>query len=161
MLDRGYMDMEKEWIEKIHSESTIMYKFYITGTRRGLGQALKEKFGCVDTIEECDVFINNKHETQMAMLNHAAPLDKKIINIGSHASYYPKRNDYAREKFLLKNRHDVLFDEGVDTCIINFGYFDTPRVAHITDDKMSVPYCVGVIEWILKQPYSVRELTVC
>ena len=44
MLDRGYMDMEKEWIEKIHSESTIMYKFYITGTRRGLGQALKEKF---------------------------------------------------------------------------------------------------------------------
>ena len=38
------------------------YKFYITGTRRGLGEALKNKLNCVDTLEECDVFINCKHD---------------------------------------------------------------------------------------------------
>ena len=37
-------------------------KYYITGTRRGLGEALKEKYGSVNTLEECDVFINCKHD---------------------------------------------------------------------------------------------------
>lgn len=36
-------------------------KFYITGTRRGLGKALVNKYGNVNTLDECDVFINCKH----------------------------------------------------------------------------------------------------
>ena len=36
-------------------------KFYITGTKRGLGKALKEKYDTVDTLNDCDVFINCKH----------------------------------------------------------------------------------------------------
>jgi len=36
-------------------------KFYITGTRRGLGKALSERFTTVNSLEECDVFINCKH----------------------------------------------------------------------------------------------------
>ena len=37
-------------------------KFYITGTRRGLGEALKQKYDTVSTLEECDIFINCKHD---------------------------------------------------------------------------------------------------
>ena len=35
-------------------------KFFITGTRRGLGKALVEKYGNCNSLEDCDVFINNK-----------------------------------------------------------------------------------------------------
>ena len=61
-------------------------KFYITGTRRGLGKALSEKYDVVDNLNESpDVFINCKHDgfTQVQMLYEAAKLNKKIINIGS------------------------------------------------------------------------------
>ena len=34
-----------------------MNDFYITGTRRGLGEALSKFYDTVDTLEECD-FIN-------------------------------------------------------------------------------------------------------
>ena len=37
-------------------------KYFITGTRRGLGKALSDKYGTVNTLEECDVFINCKHD---------------------------------------------------------------------------------------------------
>ena len=59
------------------------YKFYITGTRRGLGKALKDKFNYVDTLEECDVFINCKHDgfKQVELLYTASKLNLKIINI--------------------------------------------------------------------------------
>ena len=57
-------------------------KFYITGTRRGLGKALSEKYDVVDNLNEADVFINCKHDgfTQVHMLYEAAKLNKKIIN---------------------------------------------------------------------------------
>ena len=63
-----------------------MDKFYITGTRRGLGQALSEYVTCVDTLEECDTFINCKHDgfSQVELLYKAASMNKRIINIGSN-----------------------------------------------------------------------------
>ena len=59
----------------------IANKFYITGVRRGLGKALKDKMNCVNSLEECDVFINCKHDgfTQVELLYAAAALDLKII----------------------------------------------------------------------------------
>ena len=36
--------------------ASIMKKYYITGTRRGLGKALSDAYHTVDTLEECDVF---------------------------------------------------------------------------------------------------------
>ena len=51
-------------------------KYFITGTRRGLGEALKLKWTgqCVNTLEECDVFINCKHDgfSQVELLYKAA-----------------------------------------------------------------------------------------
>jgi hypothetical protein len=53
-------------------------KFYITGTRRGLGKALKDIYGCTDTLDQCDVFINCKHNgfEQVNLLYQAADLKK-------------------------------------------------------------------------------------
>ena len=59
--------------------------FFITGTRRGLGKALYALYDTVDSLENCDVFINCKHDNQVELLYKAAELNKRIINIGSNA----------------------------------------------------------------------------
>lgn len=140
--------------------------YYITGTKRGLGKALEEKYGNCYSLEECDIFINCKHDgfEQVELLYKAAELGKRIINIGSAASDWTKgvkpTFKYAIEKKCLKDTNDQLFYEGVDTCICNFGYFDTERVAHIETSKMSLDYILEVIEWIIDQPHRVKEITI-
>lgn len=142
-------------------------KYYITGVKRGLGKALSEKYDTVDTIYECDVFINCKHDgfSQVELLYKAAELNKKIINIGSAASDwtkgYKENFRYGIEKKTLREVNDQLFWEGKDTCIINFGYFDSPRSKDVDVKKMSIEYCVSIIEWILDQSHRVKEITVC
>ena len=135
-------------------------KFYITGIRRGLGKALKDKLGCVSSLEECDVFINCKHDgfKQVELLYNAAALDLKIINIGSNSPDQNKSKPhvYQIEKGALDKANDQLFYQGIDTTIIRFGYFDSPRVEHIKDKKMSIEYCVSIIEWILKKEHRVK-----
>lgn len=142
-----------------------MQKFFITGTRRGLGEALKDLYGCTDTLEECDVFINCKHNgfEQVEMLYKAAEIGKQIINIGSNSPDQDKRQPwpYSIEKAALDKANEQLFYQGVDTTIIRFGYFDSPRVAHIEADKMSIEYCCSIVEWILQQPHRVKEITIC
>ena len=142
-------------------------KFYITGTRRGLGKMLREKYNTVDSLQDCDVFINCKHDgfEQVKLLYQAAELNKRIINIGSAASDWTKgykdNFKYGIEKKTLREANDQLFWQDVDTCIINFGYFDSPRVAHIDKKKMSIEYCISVIDWILNQPHRIKEITIC
>ena len=138
--------------------------YFITGTRRGLGEALSIFYDTVDTLEECDVFINCKHNgfEQVELLYKAAELKKRIINIGSNSP--DQRRDtirtYPAEKAALDYANDQLFYVGVDTTIVRFGYFDSPRVAHIDKPKMTISYCVSVIDWILDQPHRVKEITV-
>ena len=142
-----------------------MNKFYITGTRRGLGKALYEKYDTVDNLNDCSVFINCKHDgfSQVELLYRAAELGKQIINIGSNSPDQDKRQPwpYAVEKAALDKANEQLFYQGVNTTIIRFGYFDSPRVAHIEADKMSIEYCCSIVEWILQQPHRVKEITIC
>ena len=141
--------------------------FFITGTRRGLGKALYTLYDTVDTLEECDVFINCKHDgfKQVELLYKAANLNKRIVNIGSAASDWTKGYKdnfrYGIEKHTLRKVNDQLFWQGVNTTILNFGYFDSPRVEHIDKPKMSIQYCVEIIDWVLQQPHRVKEITVC
>ena len=139
-------------------------EFYITGAGRGLGKALVNKYGNCDSLEDCDVFINNKCDRfdQVFMLYHAAELNKRIINISSNASDSKKPNNimYAVYKGALDDLNDRLYYEGKRTTSIRFGYFDTPRVAHVDKEKMPVEYCLDVIEWVLNQPHRIKELTV-
>ena len=140
-------------------------QFYITGARRGLGKYLAWKYGNVNSLEHCDVFINCKHEgyEQVELLYKAAELNKRIINIGSNSSdgIKSKVHQYAVEKAALEKANEQLFYQGVQTTIVKFGYFDSPRVSHIDADKMSIEYCADVIEWVLSQPHRVKEITVC
>ena len=141
-------------------------KYYITGTRRGLGKALEGKYGNCNSLEDCDIFINCKHDgfSQVEFLYKAAELNKKIINIGSAASDWTKGSKptfrYAIEKKCLKDTNDQLFYEGIDTCICNFGYFDTERVEHITTPKIELEYVVEIIDWVIRQPHRIKEITI-
>lgn len=141
-----------------------MTQYYITGTRRGLGEALVNKYGNCESLEDCDVFINNKCDRfdQVFMLYHAAELNKRIINISSNTSDSKKPDNrmYAVYKGALDDLNDRLYYEGKRTTSLRFGYFDTPRVAHVDKEKMPVQYCLDVIEWVLNQPYIVKELTI-
>ena len=143
-------------------------KLYINGTRRGLGKYLVTKYGdlCVSTMDECDVFINNKHDgyIQIHRLYQAYHKGKRIINIGSASSDWTKGNQkefrYALEKKQLRDANDALFYEGANMTIINFGYFDTERSAHKDVPKMSLEYVDSIIMWVLEQPHRVNEITV-
>ena len=86
-------------------------KYYITGTRRGLGEALKEKYGSVNTLEECDIFINCKHDgfSQIDLLYKAAELGKRIINIGG--SLEARKRHISRGKVLPRERIAHLLDD--------------------------------------------------
>ncbi len=142
-------------------------KYYITGTRRGLGEALKLKWTgqCVNTLEECDVFINCKHDgfSQVELLYKAAELGKRIINIGSNSPDEDKKDPhlYAVEKAALDKANHQLYYQKVNTTIIRFGYFDSPRVGNINRKKMSLQYCISIIEWVLKQEHRVKDITIC
>ena len=141
-------------------------KYFITGTRRGLGKYLYDKYDTVDNLEDCDIFINNKHDgfTQVSLLKQALKLGKRVINIGSIASDSRAGRkhhiDYAVEKAALERANEYAFYQGYPTTIIKYGYLDTERVAHIEADKMSVEYAASIIDWVLKQPHRIKEIVI-
>ncbi len=111
------------------------------------------------------MFINCKHDgfTQVKMLYEAAKLNIKIINIGSNSPDEDKHQPwiYAVEKSALDKANHQLYYQGVDTTIVRFGLFDSPRVEHIDKKKMSIDYCVSIIDWVLQQKHRVKEITIC
>lgn len=139
-------------------------EYFITGTRRGLGKLLVEKYGNCSNLEECDVFINCKHNgfEQVELLYKAAELGKRIINVSSNSGDGIKKKPhiYAVQKNALDKANEQLFYQGVNTTCVRFGYFDSERVANINEPKMSIEYCVDVIDWILTQPYKIKEITI-
>ena len=139
-------------------------KFFVTGTRRGLGKALEEKYGNCGSLEECDVFINCKHIgfDQVYSLYEAADLNKRIINISSNSGdgIKNKPHVYAIEKNALDKANEQLYYQGIDTTSVRFGWIDTPRVQGVEEQKMSVEYCISVIDWILQQPHKIKEITI-
>jgi hypothetical protein len=142
-------------------------KFYITGTRRGLGKRLSELYPVTDNLETCDIFINCKHDgfSQVDLLYKAAKLNKRIINIGSAASDWTKgykdNFKYGIEKHTLRMVNDQLFWQGVNTTILNFGYFDTERSSHVDKPKMTLDYVIEIIDWVIFQPHRIKEMTLC
>ena len=139
-------------------------KYYITGTRRGLGLALKEKYGTVDSLEDCNIFINCKHDgyQQVDLLYKAVMMYKRVINIGSNSPDQNKYDPhpYQIEKTALDKANDQLYYQGASTTIVRFGYFDSPRVANVEAPKMSIDYCVEIIDWVINQEHRVKEITV-
>lgn len=144
-------------------------KFYITGIRRGLGKALHDFYSpnVVRNMRECDIFINCKYNgwEQIDQLTKAVHRGKRVISIGSFASdwvYNPNSmwNNYAIHKKALRDASNQFFDHRQDTCVVNFGYIDTESQLGHDKPKMSVEYAVEVIDWIVRQPHRVKEITV-
>ncbi len=139
-------------------------KFYVTGTRRGLGKYLYERLNTVESLEECDIFINCKHDgfEQVHMLYEAASLGKKVINISSNSGDGIKKQPhiYAIEKAALDKANEQLFYEGRDVTSLRLGWIDTERVAEITNNKMSCRSVLDDIEWIVLHPHRIKEITI-
>ena len=132
-----------------------------------MGKALNEKYGNCNSLEKCDIFINCKHKDfqQVDLLYKAVQKNKRTISIGSYASdwiFHPENAmfKYAVEKDALRNANSQLFDNGFEVTCLNLGYFDTERVAHIEENKMSVSYVIDIIDWIIEQPHRIKEITV-
>ena len=142
--------------------------FYITGIRRGLGKYLHDRLNVVETLEECDVFINCKHDgfEQVDNLYKACELGKKVISLGSYASdwiFHPKmeKYTYAIEKKALRDANSQMFDNGYNCTCLNLGYFNSERMAHITEyNKMSMKSVLDTIEFVLLHPHRVKEMTI-
>lgn len=102
---------------------------------------------------------------QVELLYKAAKLNKRIINIGSAAKDWTKGYKdnfrYGIEKHTLEKVNDQLFWQGVNTTILNFSYFDTERSSHIDKPKLPLDYVVEIVDWVVFQPYRVKELTIC
>lgn len=139
-------------------------KFYITGTRRGLGKYLHDRLNTVESLEECDVFINCKHDgfSQVEMLYKAYDLNKTVINISSNSGdgFKKWKHVYAVEKAALDKANEQLFYLGMNTTALRFGWLDTERVADISDNKMSLQSVLDTIEWVLLNPNRVKEMTI-
>lgn len=138
-------------------------KFYITGTRRGLGEALQDYYGNCNSLEDCDIFINNKHDgfSQVEMLYKATALSKRVISIGSHASDFTWTSNYAVEKRALRDANHLEFTRGHNVTCMNFGYIDTERSKDVDEPKLDIDECCQAIEWVLRQKYRIKEITIC
>ena len=99
--------------------------------------------------------------SQVDLLCKASDLNKRIINIGSNSPDQDKSIPwpYAIQKAALDKANEQLFYQGTNTTIVRFGYFDSPRVAHIEANKMSIDYCLSVIQWVLNQPHKIKDIT--
>ena len=143
-------------------------KFYITGNRRGLGKYLSDRLNVVKTLEECDVFINCKHEDQVDKLYEVYELNKeegydiRVINISSNSGDGIKRfpHKYAVEKMALDAANEQLFYLGMNTTCLRFGWLDTERVSEVEAHKMSLKSALDTLEFVLLHPHRVKELTV-
>lgn len=117
-----------------------------------------------------DVFINNAFY-QMAQVDllyalHAIWHDrnKTIIVISSNSGDGIKsyRHPYAVYKSALDKAVEQLQNLNNTCRIINLrpGYVDTPRVAHISANKLSPQYIAMLVAWVIGQPGHIRNLTV-
>lgn len=139
-------------------------RFYITGIRRGLGKYLHDRLNVVDSMEECDVFINCKHDgfNQVDLLYEAYDWGVSAINISSNSGDGIKKyaHSYAIEKAALDKANEQLFYLGMETTCLRLGWIDTERVADIEESKMSLKSVLDTIEWILLHPHRVKEITI-
>lgn len=146
-------------------------KFYINGTRRGMGVEFLKRWGTVDRLEDCDIFINNKHDgwQQIELLYKAYELGiPRVINLGSisqdwtYGHPHIKHPDrYSIEKKALNVVNDSLFYHNYNTTVVNFGRVDTPRVAHITSKpKISVSDAADIIQWVIDCPHRIKDISV-
>ena len=135
-----------------------MLKVGITGTTRGLGQALHDHFvnkGCHVTAFNresdmseavgCDLFINNAYGIQMDILNQLYASVGKMIVMGSIVTDFPdvEMPDYTQQKTKLEEQIALLNAAVMDALpgsaeSTMSGSRQLPR-AHPSSDRANAP----------------------
>ena len=92
--------------------------------------------------------------------NEKGDMAEDMLMMTSGRKTKRSKSIYAVEKSALDKANHQLFYQGVNTTNVRFGYFDSPRVSHVDKKKMSIEYCVSIIDWILQQPHRVKEITI-
>lgn len=162
-------------------------KYAITGHTSGIGRALYDYYlpnavgfsrsngydiskdiqKIINDAKHCDVFINNAQQDfyQTDLLYELSKKFKgKIINIGSMSKYwvtdYKKDYKYAVEKQALDSMNAQLFWQGVDTAILNVSYVDTGTEKNNDKERINVKYVVQTVDWIINQPFKIKEMSI-
>ena len=90
---------------------------------------------------------------------------KKIFCIGSNTTDQTKNfpHPYQSAKLALENSCNQLFYQGYDITLLKLGWVDTERTLdknNIIVDKINTDYVADVIDWVLKQKYKIKEITI-
>lgn len=146
--------------------------YEVIGLSRSNGYDLRKDLQPFLTVaKDADLFINNAYggSRSIHLLYRLYELwsqqDKMIINLGSDAAEGIRRYPclYSVSKAALDKAVEQLQNcEGpCRVVLIRPGYVDTPRVAKITDPKLSTEDVVRTILWCLDQPEHVyiRNIT--
>ena len=116
--------------------------------------------------KDCDVFINNAYydNAQIELLYELTKEFKgHIINISSNSADGIKKSKrrYPVYKAALDKASEQLFYKGFNVTNVRPGYVDTPRIKDVTETKMAPEYIADIVDWIIKQPHRVKDITVC
>lgn len=143
----------------------------VIGFSRSNGYRLpKDYMNVIMKAKDCDIFVNNVHsgEAQALILTQLcqfdwARQDKKIVNLCSLAALTPIHNQimYAAHKAALIRVVEHFQSKQALPYIINInpGLIDTPNTANNKNQKMSVADVVSVVDFCLKFPHAVLDLT--
>ena len=161
-------------------------KYAVTGHTSGIGKVLYNKYlpnavgfsrtngfdiskdikEIIKQSKDCDIFINNAQQDffQTELLYQLSKTFKgKIINIGSMSkdwiTGYKTNYKYAVEKEALNSMNNQLFWEGISTSIINLSYVSSEDEQHI-EEKINVKYIIEVIDWIVNQPFRIKDMSI-
>lgn len=161
-------------------------KFSVTGHSSGLGKRIIELFGgqgfsrtngfnieqeidrsrIIEASIGCDVFINCAHSSffQTNLLYEADRIfeNKIIVNMSSNTGDGIKdfRHPYASEKSALDKASEQLFYDGRNRVInLRPGFFDSPRVKNIEQNKMKLEEVIEAMCFCMSVPFSVKEMT--
>lgn len=126
----------------------------------------------INQSSQCDVFVNNAYagNAQIDLLYELFAnwhdSDRFIINISSNSGdgIKPDPNRYAVYKSALDKASQQLTyrKSRCKICNLRFGWLDTPRVAHVTDAKISMADACDVVQMVLSGSASgmITEMTV-
>lgn len=147
----------------------------IIGLSRSNGYDIADIASIIETVKDCDIFINNAyHEySQEQLLSQLYDLwvnqNKIIINIGSTVTAYPRieehLNDqpwsYRDHKLALMNTFRRLSwnDNICRLALINPGATDTDMIQHLHCKKVNPKEIAYAVDLVLNNPY-IKEITI-
>ena len=147
----------------------------VLGLSRSTGYDIRNTESIIDSVKDCDIFINNAYDggCQTAILSALAAVwkntDKLIITIGSTVTDYPRSEihldkepfpyrDYKRE---LRDTFRVLsrLPNSCRMSLVSPGATDTDMIKHLTTVKMDPLTVAKTVQYVIDNPF-IKEITI-